>query len=182
MSRILENPGVTLGIVTCGTITLSVTLLRWWKKSGGKGKTDDGGSGRRWGQLVPLAIAFCYGMLVVISSTSVSLLGFLSRLGLWGGQAIGHAYLVWGIGGTDAHITRGQPDLLTPGGKAILAIWTALQIAAHLWSKKQARLYGTLGVVSGFCLGMSAGIAGAAAIPLASAVNAAGQWYTGWVS
>lgn len=183
MNRILENPGVTLGCVTAGTITLLLTALHWWKKgSSGKAKGDEGGSGRRWGQLVPFVIAYCYGMLVVLSASSISVLGILARLGLWGGQGIGHAYLVWGIGGDDHHITRGAVPLLTPGGKAVLAIWTALQIAVQLWSKKRARLYTTLGVASGFLMGLSAGVAGAAAIPLASAVNGAGQWYTGWVS
>jgi hypothetical protein len=179
MSQILANPGVTLGCVTVGTITFLLTVLRWWKKSSSGGKGEDAG-GRRYGQLVPFVIAFCYGMLVVLSASSVSLLGFIARAGLWSGQGIGHAYLVWGIGGTDQHVTRGQLDILTPGGKAVLAIWTALQVASQKWSKKQARLYATLGLVSGFCLGLSAGVAGAAAIPLASAVNAAGAWYGGW--
>lgn len=177
MNQLLANPGVTLGCVTVGTITLLLTVLRWWKKSSAKG--EDGG-GRKWGQLVPFVVALCYGMLVVLSATSTSLLGFIARAGLWSGNGIGHAYLVWGIGGTDHNITKTQPALLTAGGKAVLAIWTALQVAAQKWSKKQARLYTSLGVVSGFCLGLSAGVAGIAAIPLASAVNAAGAWYAGW--
>jgi hypothetical protein len=180
MNHLLADPGVTLGCVTVGTITLLLTVLRWWKKSS-SGKGENGGGGRRWSQLVPFVIAFAYGMLVVLSANSVSVLGFISRAGLWSGQGIGHAYLVWGIGGSDPHVTRGQLDLLTPGGKCILAIWTALQIAAQKWSKKQTRLYATLGAISGFCLGLSAGLAGIAAIPLASAVNASGAWYTGWV-
>jgi hypothetical protein len=174
----LANPGVTLGCVTLGTITLLLTLLRWWKKSS-TGKGEDGG-GRKYSQLVPFVIALAYGMLVVLAATSTSLLGFIARAGLWGGKGIGHAYLVWGIGGTDHTITRSQLALLTPGGKAVLAIWTALQIASQKWSKKQARLYSTLGVISGFCLGLSAGVAGIAAIPLASSVNALGAWYSGW--
>jgi len=177
--HLLANPGVTLGCVTLGTITLLLTVLRWWKKSAGKGGED--GSGRKWAQLIPFVVAFAYGLLIVMSASSLSVLGFIDRLGLYSGQGIGHLYLVWGIGGQDHHFTRGQTDLLTPGGKAILAIWTALQLAAQKWSKKQARLYSTLGVVSGFCLGLSAGVAGVAAVPLASAVNAGGAWYTGWV-
>lgn len=180
MNHILANPGVTLGCVTVGTITFTVTLLRWWKKSAKAGTKGEGG-GRRWSQLIPFVIALLYGLLIVMSASSVSLLGLIDRLGLYGGQGLGHLYLVYGIGGQDHYITRGNTDLLTPGGKCILAIWTALQIAAQVWSKKQARLYATLGAVSGFCLGLSAGVAGVAAIPLASAVNASGAWYTGWV-
>lgn len=183
MHRFLDNPGVTLGCVTLGTIIVLLTFLRWWKKgsSGGGGKGGEG-SGRKWGQLVPFVIALAYGMLIVLSASSVSALGFLVRAGLWGGNGLGHVYLVWGIGGNDQPMSSATPALLTIGGKATLAIWTALQLGAQMWSKKQARLYSTLGVCAGVCLGLSAGIAGVAASPLASFANGAGAWYYGIVS
>lgn len=166
----LANPGVTLGCVTLGTIIVLLTALHWWRKGS-----------RKWGQLLPFVVALAYGMLVVLSSTSVSLLGFLVRAGLWGGNGLGHVYLVWGIGGTDQTMTSATPALLTIGGKAVLAIWTAVMIAQQLWSKRTARLHTTLGVVAGIFLGLSAGIAGVAASPLASFANGTGAWYTGIV-
>jgi len=181
VNRFLDSPGVTLGCVTIGTIIVLLTVLRWWKKSSGGGKTGEGG-GRKWGQLMPFVIALCYGTLIVLSASSVSVLGFLVRAGLWGGNGLGHVYLVWGIGGTDHTMNNGPAALLTDGGKAILAIWTALMIGAQAWSKKQARLYSTLGVIAGVCLGLSAGVAGVAAGPLASFANGTGAWYYGIVS
>lgn len=177
---ILANPVVTLGCVTLGAIIIALTIQRWWKKgSGGKGKGDDAGH-RQWTQLLPFFLALCYGMLVVLASPGVSVLGTVSKLGLWGGNVLGYGYLVWGIGGTDTPVTRAHPVLLTPGGYAILGIWTALVIGQHMWSKRLPRLQSTLGTVAGILIGMSAGVAGVAAVPLASGVNILGAWYAGF--
>lgn len=167
----LANPGVTLGCVVVGTIIVVMRLLYWWKKGGRDVKA-----------LLPFVFALCYGMLAVLSNTSWSVLGFLTRAGLWGGNGLGYAYLVWGIGGDSPSMNRAVPIVLTTGGMAVLAIWTAVIIGVTLWSKRQTRLDNTLGCVAGVLLGLSEGIAGVAVVPLASGVNMFGAWYHGSVS
>jgi hypothetical protein len=181
MNLNLANPTVTLGCVTLGTVIIALTLQRWWHKSGGGKKGDGGGGGRKWTSLVPFALALCYGILVVLASASTSALGGLGKLGLWGGNNLGYAYLVWGIGGDSPTVARANPVILTPGGYCILALWTALVIGHHLWSKRMPRLYNVAGTTGGILIGTSAGVAGVAAIPLASAVNFLGSWYGGLV-
>ncbi|MCW8221208.1 hypothetical protein [Streptomyces griseolus] len=97
------------------------------------------------------------------------------------GDGIGYAYLVWGIGGNSPDVTRANPVVLTDGGYMIFAIWTAVMIGLYLWSRKLPRLQTALGILAGILLGLSQGIAGMAAVPLASAVNVAGSWYAGVV-
>ncbi|MQY13761.1 hypothetical protein SRB5_39130 [Streptomyces sp. RB5] len=175
MSLNLGHPAVTLGGVTLGTIIVALTVQRWWKKGGGKGGTPS------WKELLPFVFALCYGMLAVLASPGVSFMGVVSRAGLWGGNQLGYGYLVWGLGGTSPGVTRASAVVLTPGGYAVYGIWTALLVGQHLWSKRMPRLQTAFGAVAGILLGLSAGIAGIAAVPLASAVNALGSWYAGVV-
>jgi hypothetical protein len=165
----LANPGVTSGCVTLGTIIVAAHL-RPLVEEEQRQVARTAPAAASW-RLLPFVVALAYGMLVVLSATSVSLLGFIGAPGLWGGKGIGHVYLVWGIGGTDQTMTRATPALLTPGGKAVLAIWTALMIAsptvvqAHRpplhHPRRGRRVF----------LGLSAGVAGVAAVPLASFAN-----------
>ncbi|MFI8865329.1 hypothetical protein ACIGNW_00200 [Streptomyces sp. NPDC053707] len=177
----LGNPAVSLGGITLGTIILVLVVLRWWKKGGGGGKKGDGGGGRDWKQLIPFTIALAFGILAVLAAGPVSALGLITRFSLWGGDGIGYAYLVWGIGGNSPNVTRATAVVLTDGGYAMFAIWTAVMIGSFLWSKKLPKLQTALGTFAGILLGLSQGIAGMAAVPLASAVNAAGTWYAGVV-
>ncbi|MEV2249388.1 hypothetical protein AB0I94_02325 [Streptomyces sp. NPDC050147] len=181
-NAILTQPIVTLGCPTLGTIIVALTIQRWWKKSGGGGKKgDDGGGGRSWTTLLPFVLSLCYGMIAVLASPGLSAMGIITRLGLWGGNGIGYAYLVYGIGGDSPTVTRPNAMILTAGGYAVFAIWTALVIGSHLWGKRLPRLQNIAGVLAGIFLGMAAGIAGTMAVPLASAVNLLGGWYSGGV-
>ena len=175
----LGTPAVSLGGITLGTIIVVLVVLRWHKKSGG-GKKGDGGS-RDWKALIPFFVALCFGILAVLAAGPSSALGLITRAGLWGGDSVGYAYLVWGIGGSSPDVTRASAVVLTPGGYAVFAIWAAVMIALHLWSKKLPRLQSLAGILAGVLLGLSQGIAGMAAVPLASAVNMAGGWYAGVV-
>jgi hypothetical protein len=186
VNGVLGNPVVDLGAVTVGTIIVALTVQRWWKTSGGGGGPKGpggpgGGGGRSWKALAPFFMSVSYGLVVILASPGISVLGTVSKLGLWGGNELGHAYLVWGIGGSDPNVSRVNPVVLTPGGYAILGIWTALVIGQHVWSRRLPRIQTSLGVAAGILLGLSAGIAGVAAIPLASGVNVLGAWYTGVV-
>jgi hypothetical protein len=175
----LGNPAVTLGGITFGTIIVVLVALRWWKKGGGGGKGQ--GGGRDWKDLVPFVVALAFGILAVLAAGPISALGLITRLSLWGGDGIGYAYLVWGIGGNSPNVARATSIVLTDGGYAVFAIWTAVMIGAFLWSKKLPKLQTGMGIFAGILLGLSQGIAGLAAVPLASAVNAGGSWYAGLV-
>lgn len=177
----LGNPAVSLGGITLGTIIVIAVVFRWFKKSGGGGKKNDDGGSRDWKALVPFFAALSFGILAVLAAGPASALGLITRFGLWGGDGIGYAYLVWGIGGNSPDVTRATPVVLTDGGYAIFAIWAALMVFQFLWSKKLPKLQTAAGIFAGVLLGLSQGIAGMAAVPLASAVNAGGSWYAGLV-
>lgn len=177
----LGSNAVSLGGITLGTIIVVLVVLRWFKKGGGGGKKGDDGGGRDWKQLIPFFVALCFGILAVLAAGPISALGLITRLSLWGGDGIGFAYLVWGIGGESPNVTRASPVVLTDGGYAMFAIWTAVMIGLFLWSKKLPKLMTIFGIFAGILLGLSQGIAGMAAVPLASAVNAGGAWYAGLV-
>lgn len=176
----LGSTAVSLGGITLGTTIVVLVLQRWWKKGGGGKKSDDG-AGRDWKQLVPFTVALAYGILAVLAAGPISALGLVTRFGLWSGDSIGTLYLVYGVGGSSPDVTRAAPVVLTAGGYCVFAIWTAVLIGQHLWSKKLPRLQSGLGVLAGILLGLSRGVAGTAAVPLASAVNVAGSWYAGVV-
>lgn len=183
MNAILAQPLVTLGCPTLGTIIVGLNLQRWWIKgsSGAAGKKGGGGGGRSWTVLLPFVLSLCYGMIAVLASPGWSAMGIITRLGLWGGNGIGYAYLVYGIGGGSPTVTRPDPVTLTDGGYCIFAIWTALVIGSHLWGRRLPRLQNIAGTFAGIFLGMAAGVAGVMAVPLASAVNMLGGWYSGGV-
>jgi hypothetical protein len=181
----LGSPFVRLGGVCTGTIIVALVLQRFRMKhgkKGGKGKDDDGGGGKgAWKELVPFFLALFYGLLAVLATSGVSALGFISQLGLWAGDNLGTLALVYGVGGTSPAVTRAQPVVLTPGGYAVYLIWTALVVGHHVWARRRPRIQSALGVVAGVCLGLSAGVAGIAAVPLGSIVNLLGAWYAGVV-
>ena len=175
----LGSTAVSLGGITFGTIIVVLVILRWHKKGGGGGKKGDGGGSRDWKQLIPFTIALSFGILAVLAAGPMSALGLITRFSLWGGDSIGTLYLVYGIGGSSPDVTRAAPVILSPGGYAVYAIWAAVMVGLYVWSKKLPRLQTILGVLAGVLLGLSQGVAGMAAVPLASAVNAAGSWYAG---
>ncbi|MEV6471586.1 hypothetical protein [Streptomyces sp. NPDC051657] len=178
---ILTQPIVYLGGPTLGLIIVALTLQRWWTKGSGGKKGDGEGGGRSYLSLLPFVISLCYGMIAVLASSGWSALGIITRLGLWGGNGLGYAYLVWGIGGTSPTVTRADPVVLTAGGYAVFALWTALVIGAHVWGRRLPRLQNIAGTCAGIFLGMAAGIAGVMAVPLASGLNLAGSWWTGGI-
>lgn len=179
-SPILSQPVVTLGCPTLGVIIVILVVQRWWTKGGMTkrgGKNDGGNTG--WTELVPFVMALCLGMVAVLASGGWSALGVLTRLGLWGGNAAGYGYLVYVVGGSSPTVTRPHPVILTAGGYAIYAIWVATVVGRMVWSKKIARMQTWLGLFAGVFLGMSAGVAGVAAVPIASTVNILGAWFRG---
>lgn len=178
----LGNPAVSLGGITLGTIIVALVIQRWLKKAGGAGGGKGGGGGSRdWKALLPFTLAMSYGILAVLAAGPASALGLITRFSLWSGDSIGTLYLVYGIGGHSPNVTRAAAVVLTDGGYAVFAILTAILGGQFLWSKRLPKKQTGLGILAGILLGLSRGVAGIAAVPLASLVNVLGGWYAGLV-
>lgn len=162
---------VTLGGVALGAALLLATAIRWWFAEK-----------HRLGALVPYLLATAYGMLAVISAgTGWSLLGGAAWLTLWGGNGIGTAGLVWGVGGRSPDVTRGQQLVLTDGGHVAVLLLTVALVALWMWAPRIRNWKLATGAVTGVCLGLSGTIAGVAAVPLATGANLLGLPFTAMV-
>lgn len=145
--------------------------MHWWIKEGHKPK-----------KLISFLLALAYGILAVLGTAGAwSGLGAVAWGALWLNNLAGYAGLVWGVGGTDHDVTRATQITLSPGGYVILFLATVVLAALIKFSKvAKAKVIG--GFVAGCGLGLSGSIAGAAAVPLASAANALGVAFTGMLS
>lgn len=157
---------ISLGGVACGLAIIVAFLIRWYFKEGG-----------RWVALLPFVFALIYGMLAALSAyNSVSALGAITWLGIWAGNFAGHIGLVWGVGGEDRDITRATPLVLDSGGYVVLLLLTVVMVALLLWARKHIPAGKIVaGALAGALLSLAGTIAGIAAVPLASAVNAIGS-------
>lgn len=153
---------VTLGGICAGLSILIGIIIRWWFKEGHKP-----------GALAPYLIAFAYGTLAIL--TTGSLLAGLAGVALWGLNGLGDLGLIYGIGGESASVTRGTQAVLTSGGYVVMFLFTAAIVSLTLWAKAKVPVGKIIaGALAGILLGLSGTWAGAAAVPLASAVNVIG--------
>lgn len=159
---------ISLGGIATGFAIILAALLRWYFKEGRKPLA-----------LLPFVFALLYGMIAALSAyNSISALGAVTWLAIWAGNLAGHVGLVWGVGGTDRNVTRAVPIVLESGGYVILLLLTVAFICLMLWAKNIPRGKLAAGALSGSLLALSGTIAGVAAIPLGSAVNVAGSFFT----
>lgn len=164
---------------TLGTLLFGFAMLVWevadWypgiKALTGKQKL------RHLGALLPFVLTWCIGALFTLCAGGVA--GVVGKWMLWGSQYIGDAVYVYGFGGPQMLAPRTANLVLTPGGlfMAILAF-----VVFFVRRKKGSTGSKWRGFVSGGTLALSAGVARWAAVPLASAANAAGIWLTAVVS
>lgn len=155
---------VTIGGVTVGLMILAHYLTTWWP--GLKPLRKD--PVRHASGLLPFLLAWAYGALTVLGIGG--LIGWTARTAVWITSWLGDVALVWGVG-TDAGQRAGGTVYLplTQTGGALVLILTVIVIAAAKKSKHGRAI--TSGAWCGMTLGTSAGIAGFAAVPLATAVN-----------
>jgi hypothetical protein len=156
---------VTLGGVTVGSAGVAAYAVYWWHREKHQGRA-----------LVPFVLAAAYGMLITLSGGG--LLGWGARLTLWGSNAVGDKALKWGVGGTTMDVTRARQLVLDPGGHVVVVIVTVVLLALWKWAKKLRSWKLAVGLVCGICLALSGTVAGAAAVPLGSSVNAVGSVFT----
>ncbi len=156
---------VTLGGVAVGSALLVLSVIRWWFHDGHKPAAA-----------VPYLLATAYGMLAVLAAGG--LLGQVAGLTLWGANGLGDLSLVYGVGGSSTNVTRVHQIALADGGYVIVLLLTVALFGLWKWAKKVPNGRLAAGAATGICLGLSGTVAGAAAVPLASAVNAAGLLFT----
>lgn len=163
-----------MGGVLVGLLCVAWELVAWYpglKRLRSKGVAEAG-------RLLPFVLSWSTGCLVVMLTGGV--VGWIGDKALWGMNAFGDAVLIYGVGsqaGT-APGTSSQP--LTQGGifvTAIIITGFIASLVARGGSGSQVR-----GVVAGIGMGLSAGVARYAAVPIASAVNVLGVWLTGMLS
>jgi hypothetical protein len=156
---------VTLGGVAIGTGILVLTGIRWWFREK-----------RQIAALTPFLLSAAYGMLAIL--TTGGILGGAAGIALWGANGLGDLSLVYGVGGTTSNVTRAHQVALAPGGYVIVFLLTLVIVGLWKWAGRipTGKLF--FGIIAGICLGLSGTVAGAAAVPLASGVNALGLGFT----
>ncbi|MEU0671587.1 hypothetical protein ABZ330_01605 [Streptomyces sp. NPDC006172] len=155
---------VTYGGVTVGLCILAHFIAEWWPglKSLKKKPTQHATA------LAPFLAAWAYGALTILGVGG--LIGWIADATLWISNWLGDVALVWGVGGQAGQRATGVTYLpLTQAGGAVVLILTVVMLAAVKKSTYGRDL--KRGTWCGICLGMSAGVAGFAAVPLAQAVN-----------
>jgi hypothetical protein len=155
---------VTIGGVTIGICILGYQLVTWWP--GGKTLRND--PLRNAGRLLPFLFACTYGMLIILGVGG--LIGWFAQTTLWITNWLGDVALVWGVGGTTGQRATGHAYIpLSQTGGGIVLFLSACMAAAIKKSRHGHDL--KWGTWCGITLGTSAGVAGAAAVPLAQAAN-----------
>ncbi|MFD3614445.1 hypothetical protein ACFWWT_04180 [Streptomyces sp. NPDC058676] len=155
---------VTIGGITVGLMILAHFLTTWWPGLKPLRKDPVGHASA----LLPFLLSWSYGALTVLGIGG--LIGWIARTAVWITSWLGDVALVWGVG-TDAGQRAGGTVYLplTQTGGALVLILTVIVIVAAKKSKHGRSI--TSGAWCGMTLGTSAGIAGFAAVPLASAAN-----------
>lgn len=160
---------INLGGVAVGVGIIFMYLIRWWFMEK-----------RQWTALVPFVLAHVYGLLAALATfTAWSALGIVTWAAIWLANVGGYAGLVWGVGGNAPNVTRGNPIVLTDGGFVVIFLFTLVFIALWKWAPRVPNGKLSAGAFSGICLALSGSVAGAAAVPLGSAVNLLGVAFTG---
>lgn len=161
---------VTFGGVTVGIMILGYQLTIWWP--GRKQLMKD--PVKHASKLLPFLASWAYGCLTTLGIGG--LIGTASSATLGLSNWLGDAALVWGVGesvGQQAGAKTFVP--LTSPGAALVLIATAVFIAAVKKASDDNSKTLKLGAWCGITLGTSAGVAGFAAVPLATAANWCGE-------
>lgn len=124
-------------------------------------------------RLLPFLFGFSVGMLCVLSAGGI--IGKFAHFTVWSLSWLGDAALIWGIGGERESVTAASQQALTNGGHAMTLLAVAVFLAL-MKKKEETRKRCKWGWLGGVMLGLVKSVAGAFAIPLASAMNAAGVW------
>ncbi|MGW6566459.1 hypothetical protein [Streptomyces sp. NPDC054975] len=163
----------TLGAVLVGSAFLIWELAVWFPSI----KALQHNAVAQLGNLLPFLICWCIGALTVM--VVGGLVGWIGDTALWSLNTFGDGLLVYGVGAQTGTAPGSTAAPLTQGG----LFMTALVLVGFLARRKKGACGSKWrGWGAGVGLGLSAGIARYAAVPLASAVNLSGAWFTGAVT
>ena len=174
---------------TLGGVTIGLAVLIWhgveWYPDGGLKALRKGKKGLDTQKvialamdLVPFALAWCYGALGILTTAGFIAWAFDSAL--WAANWLGDVALWFGVGQSAGVTSHGDYLPLTDTGACAVFLLTVVFLAFRRKERYSTAL--NRGVVAGFCLGTSSGVAGMAAVPLAQAVNWLGETVYGAVA
>ncbi|MFD6968363.1 hypothetical protein [Streptomyces sp. NPDC059949] len=163
----------TLGAVLVGLLFLVIEVAVWFPSIKALRANPLG----YLGDLLPFVLCWGIGALTVMVVGGV--VGWAGDTALWGLNTFGDGLLVFGVGASTGTAPGSEAAPLTQGGLFMTVLVLAGFIARWKKGAKGSKLRGWL---SGIGMGLSAGVARYAAVPLASAVNVAGVWLTGIVA
>lgn len=159
----------TRGGVAIGLCVLLWHMIEWWP--GVKALKDRKKLLLSVGDLLPFLFAAAYGALGILSV--MGLIGWVFDAALWVANWLGDVAGFIGVGAKVGQTSHGSYLPLTSDGSWIVVLLTV----AFFGLKAKTETLGkclTRGVITGFTLGTSAGVAGLAAAPLAQGANEAG--------
>ena len=161
---------VTFGGVTVGLMILGYQLMIWWP--GRKPLMKD--PIKHLSRLLPFLAAWAYGCLTTLGIGG--LIGTASNGILNLSNWLGDVALVWGVGESIGQQAGAKTFIpLSSPGAALVLIATCVFIAAVKKAGDDTSKTLKLGAWCGITLGTSAGVAGFAAVPLATAANWCGE-------
>lgn len=163
----------TLGAVLAGLLFLVWEIAVWFPGI----KTLRTNPVGYLGDLLPFLLCWGIGALTVMVVGGV--VGWAGDTALWGLNTFGDGLLVFGVGAETGTAPGSPAAPLTQGGLFMVVLVLGGFIARR---KRGATSSKWRGWLSGVGMGLSAGIARYAAIPLVSAANLTGIWLTGIVS
>ncbi|MFF5186447.1 hypothetical protein ACFY30_22170 [Streptomyces sp. NPDC000345] len=161
---------VTFGGVTVGLILLGYELVSWWP--GRKALMKD--PVKHASRLLPYLASWSYGCLTTLGVGGA--VGFVSGTVLGLSNWLGDVALVWGVGGQGGQSSARTTFLPLSGpGLGVVLICTACFIAAVKKAGEEQAGVLKRGAWCGITLGTSSGVAGFAAVPLATAATWVGD-------
>lgn len=163
----------TLGAVLVGLLFLVWEVALWFPGI----KALRSNALDHLGHLLPFVLCWAVGALSVMVVGGV--VGWVGDTALWGLNTFGDGLLVYGVGADTGTAPGSAAAPLTQGGLFMTVLVLGTFVARR---KRGATGSKWRGWLSGIGMGLSAGVARYAAIPLASAVNLTGVWLTGMVS
>ncbi|MFJ9536620.1 hypothetical protein ACIRPX_05115 [Streptomyces sp. NPDC101225] len=157
---------VTFGGVAIGLCLLLHQAVTWWP--GRKPLTKD--PIKHLSRLLPWLASWCYGALTTLGVGG--LVGLVSSSVLGISNWLGDVALVWGVGGHSGQLAAAKTFVpLSAQGMAVVLILTVGFVAAVAKASGERSAVLKRGAWCGITLGTSAGVAGFAAVPLATAAN-----------
>ncbi|MFD4740602.1 hypothetical protein ACFWNQ_25040 [Streptomyces virginiae] len=163
----------TLGAVLFGLAFLVWEIAVWYPGV----KTLQSSPLPQLGELLPFLLCWGIGALTVMVVGGV--VGFLGDFTLWGMNTFGDGILIYGVGAKTGTAPGSTSAPLTEGGLFMTVLVLVAFIARRRRGATGSKWRGWL---SGVGLGLTGSIARYAAVPLASAANLSGVWFTGMLS